>query len=154
MHIRPLTTTTPPGQLYLHSMPGRYELLATFLKDAALLDIKTIICLTSDAEIAEKSPTYFAAIQNNEFPIRRTCFPIPDFGVPSDKAGFFNLVHATAVQLCNGSILSVHCAGGIGRTGTFAACVLKALGEPPDALFSSGSGPETTEQQRLVDEFE
>ncbi|GAB3669793.1 protein-tyrosine phosphatase family protein [Ramlibacter alkalitolerans] len=50
----------------------------------------------------------------------------------------------------------LHCAAGMGRTGT-AACVLKALGlATPEALQrvrDAGSNPQNAEQSGLVDWF-
>jgi protein-tyrosine phosphatase len=49
----------------------------------------------------------------------------------------------------------IHCGAGIGRTGTLAACVLLALGEPlakaEQAVSAAGSHPETTAQRALVE---
>ena len=56
-----------------------------------------------------------------------------------------------------GGVVLVHCAAGIGRTGTAAACVLKALGlEADEALArvrSAGSNPQNAEQSGLVGWF-
>jgi protein-tyrosine phosphatase len=51
----------------------------------------------------------------------------------------------------------LHCAAGLGRTGSTAACVLKALGlETDDALQrvrDAGSNPQNAQQSGLVDWF-
>ena len=149
MKLRKLQTHTP-GHLYLHSMPGRYEPLAHFLSEAQRCGIERIICLTSEAEIRQKSPEYFQACNEGGFPIPRVVFPIPDFGVPADKGAFYRLAKTTADNLESGKHVLVHCAGGIGRTGTFAGCVLQALGLPLTLLEGSGSYPETDEQLALI----
>lgn len=61
---------------------------------------------------------------------------------------------AVATELCEGGRLLVHCAGGVGRAGTFATAVLLALGESmPRALarvHTAGSRPESDEQRVLL----
>ena len=48
----------------------------------------------------------------------------------------------------------MHCAAGIGRTGTLAVCVLLALGlgaaEARAAVRSAGSSPQTAAQEDIV----
>lgn len=149
MKLRKLDTNTP-GRLYLHSMPGRYEPLSTFIEQIEFEGINHIICLNSDEEIQTKSPDYFHAIQEGGLPADRTVFPILDFGAAEDSDAFYALVHTTAGKLRKGIHVLVHCAGGIGRTGTFAGCVLKALGLPMRLLEESGSYPETDKQMELI----
>lgn len=149
MKLRKLETHTP-GHLYLHSMPGRYEPLAGFLAETQRCGIGQIICLTSEEEIHRKAPQYFQAIHNNGFPIPRVAYPITDFGIPADTDAFYQLVGESVEKLKAGENLLVHCAGGIGRTGTFAGCILKALGLPLEVLEESGSYPETEGQLKLI----
>ena len=150
--FRKLQTNTN-GILYLHSMPGRYEAITKCLHWMEELGIKQIICLASEKEIATKSPDYTAAIAEDRIPIKQIYFPVPDYGIPEDTEQFYALAMETAEQLTAGKNMFVHCAGGIGRTGMFAGCVLKALGEPQDALEESGSDPEDAEQERIIQNF-
>ena len=152
LKLRKLETNTP-GTLYLHSMPGRYEPIADFLAAIKQQGIMQIICLTSDEESEEKSPDYAKAIAEKRITAKRVCFPIPDFGTPKDMVAFYALVRETAEELRIGTNILVHCAGGIGRTGTFAGCILKALGLSQDALEESGSGPEDEEQDEIIHRF-
>ena len=66
-------------------------------------------------------------------------------------------VEQVARELQGGASVLLHCAAGIGRTGTMAACVLKQLGVPrEEALWrvrDAGSSPESAVQSGLVDEF-
>ena len=150
--FRKLQTNTL-GILFLNSMPGRHELLESCFVEIGKYDISQIICLASDKEIEKKSPDYAATIAENRVPAQRICFPIPDYGIPEDIEGFYTLVRKVAEQLKSGENLLVHCAGGIGRTGMLAGCVLAALGLPQDALEESGSGPEDEEQEKIIRNF-
>ena len=56
-----------------------------------------------------------------------------------------------------GDAVMLHCAAGIGRTGTAAACLLKRLGlsssEAIQRVRDAGSNPENALQSGLVDRF-
>ena len=152
MKIRKLKSNTT-GKLYLHSMPGRKEPLSECFGAIKQHGISLIICLAAEEEITKKSPNYAATITGNKIPVKRICFPIPDYGIPEDIKGFYGLAREIAERLMSGENLLVHCAGGIGRTGMFAGCILKALGEPMDALEESGSGPEDEAQEKVIQNF-
>ena len=131
-------------------MPGRYEPISQFIADMTALGIEYMVCLTSDREIRRKSPDYLEAVENVQIKVKRTVLAITDFGTPEDMDAFHVLVRDTARQLQGGKTVLIHCAGGIGRTGTFAGCVLKQLGQSLVALEDSASYPETDEQLALV----
>ena len=82
---------------------------------------------------------------------------MPNFGVPQDRAGFRREVEAIAAALQRGDAVLLHCAAGIGRTGSAAACVLKALGvETTDAMQrvrEAGSNPQNAVQAGFVEWF-
>jgi len=59
-------------------------------------------------------------------------FPIPDGAAPSDLASTALLVSRIVERLASGRTVIVHCHGGIGRSGTIAACVLVAAGLTPE----------------------
>ncbi|MBF0544036.1 MAG: tyrosine-protein phosphatase [Candidatus Riflebacteria bacterium] len=146
------------GRLCLHSMPGCAEKLYDFFDEAKRLSIDVIVSLTSFDEINEKSPLYASAISDGTFVFKRECFGIPDFGVPSDRKAFAEFVRKMANLLCTGKTIVVHCGAGIGRTGTFAICLLLSLGierrEAEKAVSDAGSHPETEEQESLTEWFE
>jgi protein-tyrosine phosphatase len=143
-----------PGRLYLHSMPGRYEPYQATLDSARMKGITQVVCLTSLEEIAGKAPAYARALQRNDLPWQQRMFPIVDYGVPSDRDRFLELVNSIAVDLRNGENILLHCAAGIGRTGTVASCVLAALGLAPDEaaqrVDAAGSYAERPEQVELI----
>lgn len=151
--------TTPmgklsPGQLFLHSMPGRRESIEEFQHEVSVQAVSRVVCLNDEPEIARKSPTYAAAIAAGTFSSPRDVFPIPNLGVPTDRKAFVDLARDTAARIRAGGRVLVHCALGIGRTGTFACCVLMELGygeqDARAAIRAAGGYPETTEQDDLI----
>lgn len=147
----------PPGvagRLYLHSMPGRYEPLQATVDAVRMRGITQVVCLTSLDEIEGKAPDYARALQRNNLPWQQVAYPIVDFGVPSDRASFLALVNGIAADLRSGVNILLHCAAGIGRTGTVASCVLVVLGLPADEaahrVEAAGSYAERPEQVELI----
>lgn len=145
------------GSVYLHSMPGRRETIEEFLAAADARGITCIACLTSMAEIREKSPSYLKALENGL--IRQTilAFPIEDFGVPENLEDFSDYIGKLSALVSEGNNLLIHCGAGIGRTGLCAICLLRVLGiseaQATSLVRNSGSGPETEEQIAFVRRF-
>ena len=146
-----------PGQLWLGSMPGRFEAWSAFESQAERSRLRLVVCLTPRGELAELSPDYHAAVVAGRVSFRWQQVAMRNFGLPEDPAAFRRDVAAIANALKGGDAVMLHCAAGIGRTGTAAACVLKALGlEGPEALQrvrDAGSNPQNAEQSGLVDWF-
>jgi len=115
-------------------------------------------CASLDDEIESKSPAYATAIKGGAISCARKCFVIPDCGVPEHRDKFAEFVRATAELLRSGETILVHCGAGIGRTGTFAICLLLALGvkrtEAKKAICDAGSKPDTGEQRNLIEWFD
>lgn len=146
-----------PGRLWLASMPGRFEPWASFLAEAARLRVDEVVCLTPRDEIATLSPRYHSAIVTGDLPFRWRQVPVPNFGVPADRESFRQDVRLVASSLAAGESVVLHCAAGMGRTGSAAACVLKALGQDTEAALQSvrdaGSNPQGAQQSGLVEWF-
>lgn len=89
-------------------------------------------------------------------------FAIEDMGVPkeAESRGFEAMVREVIDNLQRGRNVAVHCRGGLGRTGTVAACVLVALGrhsadEAISAVRAARKGTVQTEgQEDFVRHFE
>lgn len=146
-----------PGQLWLGPMPGRFQAWSAFTAEAERSGLALVVCLTPKPELAELSPEYHAALARGRLPFRWMHTPMRNFGLPEDPAAFRRDVDAIAQTVREGRAVLLHCAAGMGRTGTAAACVLKALGlDAPDALQrvrDAGSNPQNAEQSGLVDWF-
>ena len=146
-----------PGELWLGPMPGRFDSWAEFEGSARRLGLDLVVCLTPRSELAELSPQYQAAVDSGQLAFRWQHLPMPNFGVPRDPQGFRTAVQDLASGLRAGHSVFLHCAAGIGRTGSTAACVLKALGVPLDDALehvrAAGSNPQNAEQSGLVGWF-
>lgn len=140
-----------PGSLWLAAMPGRFELLKAFLSAAEEVEATGILCLVTEQEIEAKSPDYFHARRADSLSLPVRDYPIADFGLPQDRAGFAAIIVEFCADLCEGKRMIIHCAAGIGRTGLFAQQVLMALGVEPsqaqEQVKHAGSGPESELQK-------
>ena len=146
-----------PGKLWLASMPGRFEAWSAFEAQAERDGLALVVCLTPRDEIAELSPAYYAAVTRGRMPFRWMSLPVRNFGVPGDAAAFRRQIAEITQSLRQGDAVLLHCAAGIGRTGSTAACVLKALGLPTDQalqrVLDAGSNPQNAQQSGLVEWF-
>jgi protein-tyrosine phosphatase len=158
MTLRPVVL--PPdvsGTLWLSSMPGRFGPWQAFDTEARRAGLALVVCLTSRAEVAELSPAYHAALVQGRLPFRWQNLPMPNFGLPDDPPAFRHDIARIAEALRYGDAVMLHCAAGLGRTGTAAACVLKSLGVPQaealDRVRAAGSNPQNAKQSGLVGWF-
>lgn len=146
-----------PGSLLLAGMPARFEPWPTFEARARASSLGLVVCLTPRAEIEELSPSYHAAVVQGTLPFRWLNVPMRNFGLPEDAAAFRAGIQQVAQALRAGDTVMLHCAAGLGRTGTGAACVLKALGmETEDAMQrvrQAGSNPQNARQSGVVTWF-
>ena len=158
MALRPVELPPAvPGRLWLGSMPGRFETWTAFEQQAQRNDLALVVCLTPRTELAELSPAYHAAVTAGRLPFRWQEVAMRNFGLPPEPAAFRRDIQHVADTLQRGESVLLHCAAGLGRTGTAAACVLKALGlgteEALARVRAAGSNPQNAEQSGLVDWF-
>jgi len=158
MPFRALALPSPGlGRVWLSSMPGRLEPWPTFLDEAAAKGLHEVLCLNPRHEIERLSPAYAAALAEGNLPFRWTHLPMQDFGLAAELDTYRLAVDTVADTVRAGGVVLVHCAAGIGRTGTTAACLLKRLGATtPVALQrvrDAGSDPESALQRGLIDAF-
>jgi protein-tyrosine phosphatase len=158
MPFRALDLPAPgAGRVWLSSMPGRLETWPQFLEEASAKGLHEVLCLNPRFEIERLSPTYAAALAAGTLPFRWTHLPMQDFGLAAELDAYRQAVDTVAATVRGGGVVLVHCAAGIGRTGTTAACLLKRLGaSTPVALQrvrDAGSNPESALQRGLIDAF-
>jgi protein tyrosine/serine phosphatase len=146
-----------PGSLWLSAMPGRFNSWREFEREAQQEKLHMVVCLTGRDEMRELSPQYHAAVEKGGTSFEWVHLPVPNFGVPQDRAAFRQGVDLVVQQLQAGRSVMLHCAAGMGRTGSTAACVLKALGlsahEALERVRAAGSNPQNAAQSGLVDWF-
>ena len=158
MPLRPVVLPPDvPGKLWLASMPGRFGPWQSFDREARRVGLSLVVCLTPRNEIAELSPAYHAALDQGTLPFRWQNLPMPNFGLPEDPPAFRRDIAQIAQALRQGDAVMLHCAAGLGRTGTAAACVLKALGldgeQALERVRDAGSNPQNAKQSGLVGWF-
>ena len=145
------------GALWLHSMPGRFESWGEFLFKAQAVRLDEIVCLVPQHELSSLSPAYAQSVAQGDLPFRFLLLPMRNFGIAGEQQAFRSGIEQVARDLTAGQAVLLHCAAGIGRTGTAAACVLKALGlsrdEALDAVRLAGSDPQSAAQSGLIDTF-
>jgi atypical dual specificity phosphatase len=156
MLFRPLPL--PPhaqGRLWLHAMPGRMERWPDFEAEAARVRLDTVVCLCERDEIDALSPVYAQMIDSDTLGRTWLHLPLRNYGGARDTEAFKAGVADLARRLESGESMLLHCAAGIGRTGTAAACVLKRLGLPTAQALAqvraAGSRPESALQSGLID---
>jgi protein-tyrosine phosphatase len=158
MTLRPVPLPADvAGTLWLSSMPGRFGPWEAFEREARGAGLALVVCLTPREEVAELSPAYQAALDQGTLAFRWQHLPMPNFGLPDDPASFRRDIGQITAALRQGDAVMLHCAAGLGRTGTVAACVLKALGLDQDEALArvraAGSNPQNARQSGLVGWF-
>jgi len=144
-----------PGRVYRSAMPfGLYDADGEIFELYRLHDISVIVLLAEEVECLQKAKrNLYDFYLEQGFQVLH--LPMPDFSIPLIE----ELARAVdrAIEYARaGRNIAIHCSGGIGRTGTFAACMAKKLFNlPGDQAIAwvrkyIPSAIETAEQERLV----
>jgi protein-tyrosine phosphatase len=140
------------GNLYLHSMLGYKTPYADDVTELKAKSISTVIRLTSDEETKEKSTEYWNSIRKKAIRWEELHFPIRDYGIPDNLVAFGTLIETIAKRLSEGQGMLLHCAAGIGRTGTVACAILIQLGvKIEDAVRMVGEAGSYAEERIQVE---
>lgn len=148
-----------PGQLYLTNMPGYWrpaEFHAGFWQQLIEGGAEGwVVCLAGEAERKRKAPDYPRFLEAAKLGERWIEFPIRDRSFPADIPAFMALLDRLIDHLQSPTtVVAIHCAAGVGRTGTVAASLLVRIGLAPEAALvlieEAGSEPETARQQAIV----
>ena len=148
------------GRLGLTLCPGRRDRGRDLGEDLGQLvgdGVERLLCLLTDSELAWAGVTSLGTdAEAAGIEYRRS--PIPDQGVP-DMDEAVDLVRWCRAALARGARVVVTCMGGLGRSGTLAACVLVDADASPEAavaLVRAARGPralETAGQEEFVYSF-
>lgn len=142
------------GKLYLSAMLGRHRPFQEDEAEVASAGISAVVRLTEDYETERKAPEYMEAIRRGLLKWEELHFPIADYGIPADIEAYRALLGRILSMLREGRAVLVHCAGGIGRTGTVAASLLICLGYGVEdaiaAVERAGSHAEDAAQVDLL----
>ncbi len=145
------------GNIYLSSMPGRYERIEDFIIGTAKYKIDKIVCLCSMNEIENKSVGYTKLINKNLLHIEKFDYPIDDYGIPNNIESFIKFLTTVSNELYDKETILIHCAGGKGRTGLFTICLLLKLGfkldEATELVFDADASPDTPEQRKFIEKI-
>ena len=138
-------------------MPGRLEPWPALLDEARAKGLQQVLCLNPLFEVERLSPAYAEAITAGTLPFRWTHLPMQDFGLAAQLDDYRAAIDDVAATVRSGGAVLLHCAAGIGRTGTSAACLLKRLGASTTMALQrvreAGSNPESALQQGLIHGF-
>lgn len=116
------------GAVYAGEYPGAKEENASKLKVAQLyrFGVRHFVDLTEEGELCP----YESLLPSDATHYR---FPIKDVSVPTDVEAVHRLLHKIDEWEKTGGYVYIHCWGGVGRTGTIAACYLLHKMVLPDA---------------------
>jgi protein-tyrosine phosphatase len=156
-----------PGRLGITIAPGKWRPGLDPASDDLVRDdltrlrdqygAKVLVTLLEEFEMRRLGiPELLAVARRMRF--RVLWFPIPDVTVPADLPATVKLVGQVVDALAAGETVVVHCRGGLGRSGTIAACCLVAQGRGPReaiALVRAArpGAVEIREQEKFVERF-
>jgi atypical dual specificity phosphatase len=111
-----------PGQLLLRSYPRRVDTL----RELASRGVTVLVNL-------DRRPHNRANL--DRFGLTEIHIPVPDFTAPTPE-DLDRGIDAIETHLLQGHVVAVHCAAGLGRSGTLIACYLVQQGQAPQGAIA------------------
>lgn len=115
---------TFPGKIFRSPMPfSRFdhsEIWEAFRENA----VDMVVVLTEQGEYLVYAGKDLPAFYRSQG-LDALHIPVPDFGVPQDLQAWEDGLTRVAQSAREGKNVAIHCLAGIGRTGTFLACLAK-----------------------------
>lgn len=154
----PIGMTSTPGKVQSlgQSGAGKQRLGEDLDRIKGYYGASDLVCLVEDHELERLGISHLAeACADRNIELHR--LPIPDFGTP-ELDDMLQLVRKINSLREQGHQLVVHCMGGLGRTGTVAACCLVRLGIAPDhalkdVRLARPGTVESAEQEDFIYQF-
>jgi ADP-ribosylglycohydrolase len=152
-----------PGRVGLTFAPGKHQtakagyrwerdLHEDVIRLVAAYRADLLVCLLEDHELERLGiPGLVSAVEAHRIRVHR--HPIPDGGAPPDPRALRPTVELIRHAAAAGETIVIHCAGGLGRTGTVAGCLMRALGSSQDetlAALRGARGPRCPENDLQV----
>lgn len=129
---------TAPGRLGLTLLPGRRDRgreLEADVEELVAARVATVICLVEAFELGVYGvPGLFEAYARRGLTLHHV--PLRD-GSAGGVEAVERAVAAAEAALARGETVLLHCAGGLGRAGMIAACVLRGRGLSPEAAIAA-----------------
>ena len=123
-----------PLRFGIMGRPRAGEWLADEIASWRSIGVSTVVSLLQPSEVKElelgREPDLCAS-HDIEF----ISFGVDDRGTPERATEFLALSATIAAKVRGGAAVAAHCRAGIGRSGLFAACVLRELGIPAADAF-------------------
>ena len=126
-----------PGRIGMSIAPGKNDedgeaiwkrdLEADLRRLRNELGVDRLVCLLEEDEMSELGISELLR-KASQLGIRTTHFPVDDHGKPESIERFKEVVLSTATAIRAGETVLIHCKGGRGRTGMFAAACLVEQG--------------------------
>jgi protein-tyrosine phosphatase len=112
------------GKIYRSPMPFRgKDRRGEFFDHYLSLDISVVVLLAEDEECQRETGRILGQFYlDHGLEVIR--LPVPDYDVPR-REELDQAIETVIDQACRGANIVVHCQGGLGRTGTFLACLAK-----------------------------
>lgn len=155
-HDGGIDTVPLPGSGGL-SLCGKHAIAPDVHAATARCGATTVVCLVQEGELWGHWPHYVQWLRDNDG-AAAVWFPVPDLSAPP-LAEALPLIDDLLARIDRGEHLLMHCAAGIGRTGTVAVCLLVARGmtlqQAADHVRAHRpmAGPEVGSQLDLVQAY-
>jgi len=112
--------------------PPAADVVAAGVRAWRALGVARVLSLVEDWELGRRLPGLFEGLAEQGISALR--FPVRDFGVPADPAGFARLLADLRHRLQTGEGVLVHCNAGLGRTAVVLASLLRVHGLREDPV--------------------